>query len=103
MSKKERIINSSLTDIMGISALKSKLAQTGYILPQLTEQDKGPLWDGHLIIYKKTRMKKEDVFGKFSVQVKSSIQKEIDVEFTVFSLDKTTLTAYIQNDCNKPF
>ena len=97
MSRNGCTINSSLTDMLGISALKSRLAQTGYILPQLTEQDKGPLWDGHLLIYKKPRMKNEDVFGKFSVQVKSTIKEEINVESTVYSLDKTILTAYIHN------
>lgn len=67
-------------ELLSIEKLKSRLANTKHLIPQINDNDKEPSWDGHIRIYgdisdKTHEHKKDKLIGRIPVQVKG---KEID-------------------------
>lgn len=58
---------------ISVSAVNTYFSRNGYVVPHTSEQDKTPLWDGQLFIYKKRDEFSNETFNcQIPVQIKSS-------------------------------
>ena len=63
-------MESYILEGMTVSRLNLMFLSTEYIKPEIAENDKTPSWDGALYLYKNKNGKKEDLYGRCSVQIK---------------------------------
>ena len=92
-------MDKSIIEDKGINAVYDYLADIGYIKPYLQSNDKTPLWDGTLFVYKTKDDFKNDSFDyRVPVQVKSS---EFDGSAfptsTTYSIEVTDLISYLND------
>lgn len=69
----EFIMDNSIIEQLGVTAVTTYLCTSGYISPQIDKNDKTPMWDGFLCVYKKPDQINNDNFSyRIPVQVKAS-------------------------------
>jgi len=72
-------MSTSIIEQKGIHCFKDFLfkSERGIIDPFISDNDKTPLWDGHLILYKENHNnRKDEIEGQIPLQVKSATKKE---------------------------
>lgn len=89
----------SIIEDKGIYAVSDYLSDIGYIKPYLDKNDKTPMWDGTLFIYKtKDDFSNEQFDYRVPVQVKSSEFKgDLFPETTSFSVGVSDLRNYLND------
>ncbi len=66
-------MDNSIIEQLGVTAVTTYLCTSGYISPQIDKNDKTPMWDGFLFVYKKHDQINIDNFSyRIPVQVKAS-------------------------------
>ena len=83
----------------GIYAVSEYLTDIGYIKPYLSSNDKTPMWDGSLFVYKsKEDFNKERFDYRVPVQVKASeFDSDVFPEKTSYSIEITDLKNYLND------
>lgn len=83
----------------GIYAVSEYLTDIGYIKPYLSSNDKTPMWDGSLFVYKsKDDFNKERFDYRVPVQVKASeFDGDVFPEKTSYSIEITDLKNYLND------
>lgn len=79
---------------IAIAKVKEMVRKSGnrVVDTQLSENDKGPSWDGHIILYNKPNtMKKEDIECAFLVQVKGTEVSKLSNKFHKFQVSVSDL------------
>lgn len=81
--------NSDQIEQWGADAVGAVLSQTDTLRRFIKENDKTPLWDGYVIIYKSSNWTKENIIGTVSVQVKGKLatKEELIAERISFPVD----------------
>ena len=66
-------MDNSTIEQLGVNAVTTYLCTSGYISPQIDKNDKTPMWDGFLSVYKKPDQINNDNYSyRIPVQVKAS-------------------------------
>lgn len=79
------------------NAVKDCLSMTDTLSPYIKENDKTPIWDGDVLIYKNNSRNNEGVVGKITVQVKGELDDKIKKKQCSFSVEMSSLVSY-KND-----
>lgn len=89
----------SIIEDKGINAVSEYLSDIGYIKPYLSSNDKTPMWDGSLFVYKsKEDFNNERFDYRIPVQVKTSeFDGDVFPETTSFSIEVTDLQNYLKD------
>ena len=89
----------SIIEDKGINAVSEYLSDIGYIKPYLSSNDKTPMWDGSLFVYKsKEDFNNERFEYRIPVQVKASeFDGDVFPETTSFSIEVTDLQNYLKD------
>lgn len=86
------------TEILAICEVKSILLLSDIIVPYILENDKTPIWDGDLYVYKKPNngydIPKENLLGRIPVQVKGIKVKRLSEDLTKYQFERNDLLAY---------
>lgn len=61
---------------LATNAVKKSVLTSGYLSQYISENDKGPSWDGFIYIYNNEQKRKTDYYGRVAVQIKGSCQKD---------------------------
>lgn len=93
--KKNRY-SSSQIEQWAVDAVGGALAETDTLHRHIKENDKTPLWDGEVFIYKNRSRANEDLIGKVSIQLKGKLisEKELLKEETLYSVKIVDLLKY---------
>jgi hypothetical protein len=86
-------------EMMGINILENCLLKTGYLIPYILKNDRTPSWDGSVWLYKNQNLKKKksDFEDRIPVQVKSTINHNINDEQITYNLKKLDLNSYLKD------
>lgn len=89
----------SIIEDKGINAVSEYLSDIGYIKPYLSSNDRTPMWDGSLFVYKsKEDFNNERFDYRIPVQVKASeFDGDVFPETTSFSIEVTDLQNYLKD------
>lgn len=89
----------SIIEDKGINAVSEYLSDIGYIKPYLSSNDKTPMWDGSLFVYKsKEDFNNERFDYRIPVQVKASeFDGDVFPKTTSFSIEVTDLQNYLKD------
>lgn len=83
---------------IAIAKVKEMIRKTGNrrLGCELSENDKGPSWDGSILLYRKQNSNKvEDIDGRISVQVKGTEVKKFDNKFISYPIKVSDLKNYL--------
>ncbi|WP_139357334.1 hypothetical protein [Leptospira alexanderi] len=89
-------MNTSKIEKTGIAIFESLLTNSEYLDSGINKDDRGPSWDGHLILYSKPNTnKKESITGKIPIQIKSTMRKAVVNES--INIDRSDLNNYLND------
>lgn len=82
---------------LAVSTVTSIISKTGYLVPCIPTKDKGPSFDGCILVYEHKGMnhKKSDMVGCVDVQVKGCILQAPEVTKTSYSIDISDLHNFL--------
>lgn len=97
---KKNQYNNTQIEQWAIDAVGNALSKTDTLRRFLKENDKTPLWDGDVFIYKSNDWENENFIGKVSVQLKGklAIKEELSKEVVSYPVRIVDLVNYIKND-----
>lgn len=78
-----------------INKLKEFIEDSEVISQFISDNDKGPCWDGHLYLYRKGMRDKAHLIGRVPVQIKGKLVEHIQIENWKYPLKKEDLKAYL--------
>jgi len=86
-------------ELMGITKLNDCLLRTGYLIPEITNNDKTPSWDGFIRLYenKDSNKKNTKFLARIPVQVKAETNQNILCEQISFNIKKTDIKNYLHD------
>ena len=80
---------------LAASKVKDYINYTNKLSPYITENDKTPLWDGHIFIYKNTIHSNNNLIGRVSTQIKGKrVKKSITNTFITYPVEAMELEKY---------
>lgn len=82
------------TEALAVSAVKSAIAKTDYLVDYINDKDKEPMWDGAIYAYSSDKKPNADYKGKASVQVKGKNLDSIDIAELKYDLEVVDLKNY---------
>lgn len=82
------------TEALAVSAVKSAIAKTDYLVDYINDKDKEPMWDGAIYAYSSDKKPNADCKGKASVQVKGNNLDSIDITELKYDLEVVDLKNY---------
>lgn len=75
------------------------ISSKGRIQSYISDNDKEPMWDGHIYIYKESGSEKRDDFlFRIPVQIKSKEVKSFDNKFLSYPIDTVCLKSYFNDN-----
>lgn len=79
-----------------VSEVKEKLNRTGYLSSEISENDKTPIWDGSIMIYKDNKIphSKSSLVGRVPVQVKGRTVNRLPTRQMNFSVSLDDLRGF---------
>lgn len=91
--------NDTQIEQWGVDTVANRLSETSTLRRFLKENDKTPLWDGEVLIYKDSNWENENIIGKVSVQLKGKLAtgKELAKDSISYSVEIVALTNYQKN------
>lgn len=98
MAKKKverEFIDTKAIEEKALNYLKTFIEDSERISQYLTDNDKGPCWDGHLYLYDVDGKNKKNLLGRVPVQVKGTEVKRFETKKWKFKLEKSDLQAYL--------
>jgi hypothetical protein len=92
--------NSTQIEQWGVDAVSLALSKTDTLCRFFKENDKTPLWDGYVIIYKNKDWNIENIIGKVSVQLKGKLatKNELAKDSISYSVKIVDLVNYKKNN-----
>ncbi len=83
---------------LAVDAVADAIAITDYLDPYVTENDKGPSWDGKFTVYSKpgNKHKKSDWLGEVPVQVKSVQKTNLSQDEIKYPVEISDLKNYLR-------
>jgi len=82
---------------IGASYLRKVISYSSYLKASILTKDRIPSWDGEIFAYKSPECKKEDLYGKAPIQVKTKQVKKFSSNFRTFSIDVKDLKNYFND------
>ncbi len=82
---------------IGASYLRKVISYSSYLKVSILTKDKTPSWDGEIFAYKYPECKKEDLYGKAPIQVKTKRVKEFNNFSRTFSISVKDLRNYFND------
>ena len=91
--------NDTQIEQWGVDAIANVLSETSTLRRFLKENDKTPLWDGAVLIYKDNNWENENIIGTVSVQAKGRLatRKELAKDSISYSVEIVALANYQKN------
>lgn len=85
---------------MAKAAVEEYFCINGYVRPYINENDKMPIWDGNLLVYRdKEKLTNDNLLYPIPVQLKGECFKKDDFpEKTYYQLNKTNLEHYLRDN-----
>lgn len=87
-----------LIELNSVNKLKDVILRTERVHPNISDNDKIPSWDGELIVYSSTILKKDNILGKINVQVKGTFKEDLKEDNIKFLVDIIDLENYRKTD-----
>ena len=78
-----------------LNYFKTFIEDSKVISQFLSENDKEPIWDGHLFLYSSGKQDKEHFLGRVPVQIKGTEVSQFQTKRWKFRLEKSDLKAYL--------
>ncbi len=82
---------------IAVSAVKQRLAYTGYIETGIRSKDKEPLWDGNIYVYSSKNRDTKGLVRNIICQCKGCTTKNINSSTISYSITKQDLKNYLDN------
>lgn len=97
---KKNQYNNTQIEQWAVDAVGNALSKTDTLCRFFKENDKTPLWDGEVFIYKSNDWKNETLIGKVSVQLKGklAIKEELSKDVVSYPVRIVDLVNYLKND-----
>lgn len=89
--------NNKQIEIMSISHLKLDLIKSPKLIPNISENDKTPSWDGSIEVYNRDNAKKEYLDGVVPIQVKGKFSDDLSFNSIKYSIEVNDLKNYQNN------
>lgn len=89
--------NNKQIEIMSISHLKLDLIKSPKLIPNISENDKTPSWDGSIEVYNRDNAKKEYLDGVVPIQVKGKFSDDLLFNSIKYSIEVNDLENYQNN------
>lgn len=80
-----------------ISALENALLDCSRLHPYIKKDDKYPIWDGEVCLYKDSRINNEDLLGRVSIQIKGKKTSTIARSKFTYSAKVSDLRNYLKD------
>lgn len=75
-----------------------RIATQGRVQSYISDNDKEPMWDGHIYVYKEQGSEsKSDFLFRIPVQVKSKLVSKFDNQFVSYPIEKVCLESYLND------
>lgn len=83
---------------LAVSTVTAIISKTGYLVPFIPTKDRGPSFDGCIVVYgcKKINHVKVDMEGRVDVQVKGCILKSPEVGKSSYQMDVSDLKNFLE-------
>ncbi len=88
-------MNREEIEIIAVSKLKTKICLLGYTVPEITENDKSPSWDGYIKLYKTKEKNDKQGLKRLPVQVKGHYQKPAYDDCISFPVERFDLENWL--------
>ena len=82
------------TEKVAVHKLSAAIAKTDLLTPDIPTNDKTPIWDGFIYVYRKPGRKNEDLLRRVPVQVKGNIRKGAVADKVSYSIEVSDLENY---------
>ena len=87
--------DSKTIETISVSELKKQLASTGFLEPNINENDREMSWDGSVSIYKSSKHSKKQLIGRIPVQVKGHICNDLSQDNISYAASIDDLKNYL--------
>lgn len=96
LCKVKNIINmdSNNIELLGAMAVKKSIIKTKRLAPYIPENDKEPLWDGSVFLYRDHERNNDNFIYKVPTQVKGKISKDLSKKEISYPIEIKHLYAY---------
>jgi Holliday junction resolvase len=81
------ILDNDRIEQLATTAAKMELLKDECLAPFISEQEKGPSWDGHIYIYRSNKKSKDNIYRRVPVQVKGKEVKRFGGKTKSFQCD----------------
>lgn len=83
---------------LAVSIISAIISRTGYLVPFIPSKDRGPSFDGCVIVYKKKGMnhRKSDIVGRVDVQVKGCTLLSVEQSKASYSVEVDDIKNFLQ-------
>lgn len=81
-------------ELRAVSYLNIELSKSKYLSPHIAENDKFPLYDGSVIVYRNENQTNLNIFGFSKVQVKGRNNENLNSKTANYRIDKSDLKIY---------
>ena len=95
MSEDTDFIDRKAIEEKGLLKFKEYLVYSKCMSQYLSENDKEPVWDGHIYLFKDARKVKDNLLGRVPVQVKSTEVQRFKHSKFKFPIDTVDLKSYL--------
>ena len=82
---------------LATNAVRKSILTSGSLSPYITDNDKGPSWDGFVYVYSSAEKTKKDFLGRIPVQVKGTESEDLSRDKITFSVETDDLHSYIRD------
>ena len=90
-------MNSVMIEKKAINYLEESLMETGFLCPHISSDDREPIWDGNIYLYRNKSLKKEAFIGRIPVQVKGKIYKAVPAHVIKYNLEVADLRGFYRD------
>lgn len=90
-------IDSKGIEEKAINYLRNFIEDSELISQYITDNDKGPFWDGYFLLYSKGGKDKEHQLGRVPIQIKGTMVDHFPAKKWKFKLEKNDLKAYLHD------
>lgn len=81
-------------ELLATSTIKNIIARMSFLSAYIAENDKEPLWDGHIYIYRSKTKRNDSLYGRIPVQVKGKVFKAVGNSTITFHVPISDLKSY---------
>ena len=92
-------MDSTQIELLSASKVKGKIVSTDKLRPYISENDKTPVWDGTVLLYKKSNHlgANKYIFGRVEVQVKGELNDNLSKQSISYSIGVDDLNVYMNS------